>query len=111
MWWRREALALNGMAGSRTGASILFRPNPHHQFLTRDPCNNAADEDFIRSAVRTAIQAALEAEMTEARAAERSERGDGRLGYRSGSYGRSRSSKPAGWLSSRAWSVRARHIC
>ena len=49
----------------------------------------SADEDFIRSAVRTAIQAALEAEMTEALAAERSERVDGRLGYRSGSYGRS----------------------
>ncbi len=49
----------------------------------------SADGDFIRSAVRTAIQAALEAEMTEALAAERSERVDGRLGYRSGSYSRS----------------------
>ncbi len=49
----------------------------------------SADEDFIRSSVRTAIQAALEAEMTEALAAERSERVDGRLGYRSGSYSRS----------------------
>src|SRR5580698_1583329 len=49
----------------------------------------SGDDDFIRSAVRTAIQAALEAEMTEALAAERSERVDGRPGYRSGSYGRS----------------------
>ena len=47
------------------------------------------DDDFLRSAVRTAIQAALEAEMTEALAAERSERVDGRLGYRSGFYSRS----------------------
>jgi transposase-like protein len=47
------------------------------------------DDDFLRSAVKTAIQAALEAEMTEALAAERSERADGRLGYRSGSYSRS----------------------
>jgi putative transposase len=49
----------------------------------------SGDDDFLRSAVRTAIQAALEAEMTEALAAERSERVDGRLGYRSGSYSRS----------------------
>jgi putative transposase len=49
----------------------------------------SADDAFIRSAVRTAIQAALEAEMTEALAAERSERVDGRLGYRSGFYSRS----------------------
>jgi putative transposase len=47
------------------------------------------DGDFLRSAVRAAVQAALEAEMTEALAAERSERVDGRLGYRSGSYSRS----------------------
>jgi putative transposase len=47
------------------------------------------DGDFLRSAVKAAIHAALEAEMTEALAAERSERVDGRLGYRSGSYPRS----------------------
>ncbi|WP_428490753.1 IS256 family transposase [Rhodopila sp.] len=47
------------------------------------------DGDFLRSAVKAAIQAALGAEMTEALAAERSERVDGRLGYRSGSYSRS----------------------
>jgi putative transposase len=49
----------------------------------------SGDDDFLRSAVKAAIQAALEAEMTEALAAERSERVDGRLGYRSGSYSRS----------------------
>ncbi len=47
------------------------------------------DDDFLRSAVKAAIQAALEAEMTQALAAERSERVDGRLGYRSGWYSRS----------------------
>src|SRR3978361_75877 len=49
----------------------------------------SGDADFLRSAVKAAIQAALEAEMTEALAAERSERVDGRLGYRSGIYRRS----------------------
>jgi len=47
--WAVTALALNGMVGSGTGVSILFRPNPHHQFLARDPCNNAAPR---RSAAR-----------------------------------------------------------
>jgi putative transposase len=46
------------------------------------------DEDFVRSAVQSLVQAALEAEMTEALAAEKSERTDGRLGYRSGYYSR-----------------------
>ncbi len=49
----------------------------------------SGDDDFLRTAVRTAIQAALEAEMTEALAAERSERVDGRQGYRGGFYSRS----------------------
>ena len=46
------------------------------------------DEDFIRSAVQSLVQAALEAEMTEALAAEKGERAEGRLGYRSGYYSR-----------------------
>src|SRR5580704_6563720 len=49
----------------------------------------SGDDDFLRTAVRAAIQSALEAEMTQALAAERSERVGGRLGYRSGFYGRS----------------------
>src|SRR5271157_144570 len=49
----------------------------------------SGDDDFLRNAVRAAIQTELEAELTEALAAERSERVDGRLGYRSGSYSRS----------------------
>jgi transposase-like protein len=40
----------------------------------------SGDDDFLRTAVRAAIQGALEAEMTEALGAERSERLDGRLG-------------------------------
>ncbi len=46
------------------------------------------DEDFVRSAVQSFVQAALEAEMTEALAAGKGERTEGRLGYRSGYYQR-----------------------
>src|SRR6266496_1820181 len=48
----------------------------------------AGDEEFLRALVRTALQEVLEAEMTEALGAEKSERTAGRLGYRSGYYGR-----------------------
>jgi putative transposase len=47
------------------------------------------DEDFVRRALQEWFQAALEAEMTEALGAAKGERSDGRLGYRSGYYGRS----------------------
>jgi len=47
------------------------------------------DEDFLRSAVQALVQAALEAEMTAAIGAEKGERTEGRLSYRSGYYGRS----------------------
>ena len=47
------------------------------------------DADFIRAAMRAVVQAALEAEMTEALGAEKGERTEGRLGYRSGYYSRS----------------------
>ncbi len=46
------------------------------------------DEDFVRSAVQSFVQAALEAEMTDALGAGKSERIEGRLGYRSGYYSR-----------------------
>jgi putative transposase len=48
----------------------------------------AGDEEFLRALVRTAVQAVLEAEMTEALGAEKGERVAGRQGYRSGYYGR-----------------------
>src|SRR5207237_2692972 len=48
----------------------------------------AEDEEFLRALVRTALQEALEAEMTEALGAEKGERATGRQGYRSGYYGR-----------------------
>ena len=48
----------------------------------------AGDEEFLRALVRTALQEVLKAEMTEALGAEKSERAVGRLGYRSGYYGR-----------------------
>lgn len=47
------------------------------------------DEDFLRSAVEGLVHAALEAEMTEAVGAAKSERTERRLGYRSGYYERS----------------------
>jgi putative transposase len=47
------------------------------------------DEDFVRAALQALLQAALEAEMTEAIGAEKGERTETRLAYRSGYYGRS----------------------
>jgi transposase-like protein len=49
----------------------------------------ARDEDFVRAAVEALVQAALEAEMTEAIGAGKGERTETRLSYRSGYYGRS----------------------
>src|SRR5215470_3297151 len=48
----------------------------------------AGDEEFLRGLVRTALQEVLEVEMAETLGAEKSERTVGRLGYRSGYYGR-----------------------
>jgi transposase-like protein len=48
----------------------------------------AGDEEFLRALMRTALEEVLEVEMTEALGAEKSERTRGRLGYRSGYYGR-----------------------
>lgn len=48
-----------------------------------------AGGDFLRSAVKSAVQAALEAEMTEALSAEKNERVESRQGYCRGYYGRS----------------------
>ena len=49
----------------------------------------AEDGDFLRPMVRTIIQEFLEAEMAEAVGAEKGERVEERLGYRSGYYPRS----------------------
>jgi len=46
------------------------------------------DEDFVRSAVQSFVQTALEAEMSEVLGAEKRERTEGRLGDRSGYYSR-----------------------
>ena len=48
----------------------------------------AEDEEVLRALVRMALQEVLEAEMTEARGAEKGERASGRQGCRSGYYGR-----------------------
>jgi transposase-like protein len=42
------------------------------------------DQDFVRAALEVLLQAALEAEMTEAIGAEKGERTEARLSYRSG---------------------------
>jgi putative transposase len=47
------------------------------------------DPDYLRTMVEAIVQATLEAEMTAALGAEKSERTEARLGYRSGYYGRS----------------------
>ena len=49
----------------------------------------AQDEDFVGRAVAVLVQAALEAEMTERIGAEKGERTEARLSYRSGYYSRS----------------------
>ena len=48
----------------------------------------AGDEEFLRALVRAALQEVLEVEMAETLGAEKGERTSGRLGYRSGYYGR-----------------------
>src|ERR1700755_36041 len=50
----------------------------------------AADKEFLKPLIQAAVQETLEAEMTEAVGAEKGERSEGRLGYRSGYYTRSR---------------------
>ena len=47
------------------------------------------DREFLRELIRTTLQEVLEAEMTDALGAAKSERTMGRNGYRSGYYGRS----------------------
>jgi hypothetical protein len=49
----------------------------------------AGDEDFLRAGVEALVQAALEAEMTEAIGAGKGERTETRISYRSGYYNRS----------------------
>ena len=49
----------------------------------------ASDKEFLKPLIQTAVQEVLEAEMTEALGAEKGERSEGRLGYRSGYYPRS----------------------
>jgi putative transposase len=49
----------------------------------------AADKEFLKPLIQAALQEVLEAEMTETLGAEKGERTEGRLGYRSGYYPRS----------------------
>jgi putative transposase len=56
----------------------------------------AGDEDFLRPMVRGVIDEFLEAEMAQAVGAEKEERAEGRLSYRSGYYSRSLVTRAAG---------------
>jgi transposase-like protein len=47
------------------------------------------DKEFLKPLIQATLQEVLEADMTEALGAEKGERTEGRLGYRSGYYGRS----------------------
>src|SRR5260370_35957544 len=58
------------------------------------------DEDFLRAALQALLQAALEAEMSETIGAEKGERTEARLSYRSGYYSRS--------LITRVWTLELR---
>src|SRR5260370_12023841 len=49
----------------------------------------SGEEDFLRPLVGLVVQEVLEAEMSEALGAQKGERTEGRLGYRSGYYVRS----------------------
>jgi putative transposase len=49
----------------------------------------ASDKEFLKPLIQAAVQETLEAEMTEALGAEKGERSEGRIGYRSGYYTRS----------------------
>jgi transposase-like protein len=49
----------------------------------------ASDKEFLKPLIQAAVQETLEAEMTETLGAEKGERSEGRLGYRSGYYPRS----------------------
>ncbi len=48
----------------------------------------AEDKEFLKPLIQSALQEVLEAEMTEALGAEKGERSEARLGYRSGYYTR-----------------------
>ncbi|WP_247441848.1 transposase [Bradyrhizobium sp. CW7] len=48
-----------------------------------------SDKEFLKPLIQSAVQDILEAEMTETLGAEKGERVEGRLGYRSGYYSRS----------------------
>src|SRR6516165_7312424 len=48
------------------------------------------DKDFLRPRVRTVLQEVVESELTDSLGAAKGERAEGRLGYRSGHYSRSR---------------------
>jgi hypothetical protein len=85
---RVEDAAADALPG-HLGKEVLHRVQPggRGRGEVEGPADEA-DEEFLRALVRTALQEVLEAEMTDALGAEKSERVADRQGYRSGYYGR-----------------------
>jgi putative transposase len=76
----------------------VTKPQPKKQTMTRKKTKRSLQEikeligeqeDILRPLIGAVLQEILEAEMSEALGAEKSERAEGRLGYRSGYYVRS----------------------
>ena len=76
----------------------MTKPQPKKQTMTQKKTKRSLQEikeligeqeDILRPLISTVLQEVLEAEMSEAVGAEKSERAEGRLGYRSGYYVRS----------------------
>jgi len=76
----------------------VIKQQPKKQTMTRKKTKRtlqeikeliAEEEDLLRPLIATMLQEILEAEMSQALGAEKGERVEGRLGYRSGYYVRS----------------------
>jgi putative transposase len=79
---------LTRLTMGRLGVSDLARTDSKAEVVNLKELL-ATDQDYLRKMVETIVQATLEAEMTEAVSAEKSERTPARLSYRSGYYSRS----------------------
>jgi putative transposase len=62
-----------------TGTKIRSKASPVKEVLSED-------REFLKPLIQTALQEILEAEMSDALCAEKGERTQARLGYRSGYY-------------------------
>lgn len=77
-----QITARKGARTTMTVTKIRSNTPPVKELLVRD-------KEFLKPLIRATLQEVLEAEMTEVLGAEKGERTEGRLGYRSGYYSRS----------------------